>query len=338
MDSQALLAIDPSLESITGKDVSFSRLSDPGQICKGALFFIKDGQFFKKLTSSLKGERAHLIVAKSFYESAQESVEQVADSLFLSPNLDATIPLVSKAFYDEIFEEVNHFVDGRQMGTAEVDPSTTLSQGVFLGEGVKIGKECIIHPRTTIMAQVQIGDFVELFPGVVLYPRVVLGNRVRVHGGTIIGSDGFGYRFLEGKHQKIWHTGPVVVGDNVEIGATSCIDGGTFSPTVIGEGSKIDNQVHIGHNCRIGKGVIICGQAGLGGSVEIGDYSVLGGKAGVGQGVTVGKQCQIAGAAQVTGDCADGSKVAGHPARPLGEWLRGVAHLRRESLQKGEKA
>ena len=335
MDSEALLALDSSLESVTGKCVRFSRLGDGECVEEDALLFVKNMAFLDKLKRGLQGKRVHLIVATSLYEASQREIAQVTDSVFLTPNLDLTISLVSKGFYDELFGEVNHFVDGRQMGTATVDPSTTMAQHIFLGEGVSVGKHCIIHPHVSVMAKAQVGDFVELFPGVVLYPRVVLGNSVRVHANSVVGSDGLGYNFVGEKHHKIWHTGSVVVEEGVEIGANTCIDGGTFSPTVIGEGTKIDNQVHIGHNCKIGKCVMICGHVGLGGSVRIGDFSVLGGKAGVGHGLTLGKGCQIAGAAQVTGDCPDGAKVAGHPARPLGEWLRGVAYLRRESLGGG---
>ena len=125
----------------------------------------------------------------------------------------------------------------------------------------------------------------------------------------------------------------MTIGHNVEIGANSCVDQGTFSPTTIGDGTKVDNHVQIAHNCKIGRGVIICGHVAFGGSAVIGDFTVLGGKAAVGNGVIVGKACQVAGNAMVNSDIEDSSVVAGHPARPLKEWLRGVAWLRQQSLK-----
>ena len=150
----------------------------------------------------------------------------------------------------------------------------------------------------------------------------------------MIGSDGFGYNFDQGEHLKIWHIGGVVIGNDVEVGACTTIDSGTFTPTLLGDGSKLDNQVQIAHNCKLGRGVIMCGQSGLAGSATLGDYTLVGGKAAVGPGFTLGDRCQIGGAAVVNNDWPDDSILGGHPARPVKEWLRGVAHLRKEALKK----
>ena len=128
--------------------------------------------------------------------------------------------------------------------------------------------------------------------------------------------------------------GSVIIDNFVEVGANSCIDGGTFSPTLIGQGCKIDNQVQVGHNCRLGKGVILCGQVGLAGSCVVGDYTVIGGRAALGPGVVVGKAAQIAGNAGVIGNVGDGEIVGGFPARDIKEWMKGVAFLRKLSLNK----
>ena len=127
--------------------------------------------------------------------------------------------------------------------------------------------------------------------------------------------------------------GSVIIGDKVEIGANTSVDGGTFSPTIIGAGSKIDNLVQIGHNCRVGIGVVICGQAGLAGSCVLGDYTVMGGRAAVGPGVIVGKGVQIAGNAGVIGNVGDGETVGGFPARDIKEWMKGIALVRKLSLK-----
>ena len=164
-----------------------------------------------------------------------------------------------------------------------------------------------------------------------------IGNSCRIHSGTTIGSDGFGYHFKNGEHHKIWHFGGVVIEDNVEIGANCSIDQGTFSPTFIQSGVKIDNLVQIAHNVNVAPGVILCGQVGLAGSSEVGAFSVLGGKAGLADGKKIGQASQVAGAGMVLSDIGEGSKVGGHPARPLNEWLKGVAFLRRAIKEKNKE-
>ena len=242
---------------------------------------------------------------------------------------------VSKLFFDQLNGDCNDMVDGRQMGTAEVHPSAWIAQGVFLGSHVKIGKDVQIFPGVTILSHTEIGNGSIIFPNVVVYRFVKIGQGCRIHACSVIGADGFGYYFHQGIHHKIWHLGSVLIEDNVEIGACTTVDRGTFSDTIIQLGAIIDNQVQIGHNCQLGKGVIVCGQTGFSGSVEFGDYSVAGGRAAFAPDVRVGKRCQVAGLAGVTCNRPDGSIVAGHPARPLKEWLRSEAKMR--SLIKREE-
>jgi len=186
-----------------------------------------------------------------------------------------------------------------------------------------------------LMAGSEVGDGTIIFPNVVIYPLVKIGKSVRIHAGSIIGGDGFGYHFFNGAHQKIWHVGGVIIEDEVELGAHVTIDCGTFSPTFIGAGSKLDDQVHVAHNCYVGKGVILCGQVGMAGSSTVLDYSIIGGKTAITNDIVIGKQCKVAGMAGVSQDWPDGSIIAGHPARKLNEWLRGVAFLRKKALGEG---
>ena len=334
MDTNQLLAADRSLKQIQGQTISFSKLGGLDSLEDHALLFIKNKTFLKKLKDKLAEEKIHLIVPQSLYTEFQDELSSLPESLFITPDIGLSISVISKAFYDELFQGTNHYVDGRQMGTAYVHPSTTMSQHVFLGEQVRIGKNCMIHPHVTIMAKSTIGDDTEIFPHVVVAPHVAIGQRVKVHANTSLGQDGFGYNYVNNIHHKIWHVGQLIIEDDVEIGASSCIDRGSFSSTIVGKGTKIDNQVHIAHNCVIGQGVIICGQVGLSGSVKIGDFSFLGGKVGVSDGVSIGAKCQVAGGAMVTHSWPEKSFIAGHPARNLSEWLKGVAYVRRESLKK----
>jgi UDP-3-O-[3-hydroxymyristoyl] glucosamine N-acyltransferase len=255
-----------------------------------------------------------------------------------SANVAMSLTLLSKPFYDRKMKGLNIQVDGRQMGTVDIDASAIIAQNVFIGEQVKIGPNVQIMAGSVILSHSEIGSNTVIYPNVTLYPFTKIGKDCRVHSGTVIGSDGYGYTFHQGKHVKIWHMGGVHIHDDVEIGSNTSIDQGTFSPTIIGSGTRIDNQVQIAHNCKIGKGCILCGQVGLAGSVTLEDFVVMGGKAAIGPDAHIGMGSQIAGAAGVNDGAilAPGSKVAGHPARDMREWMRGVAWLRKMSLQENK--
>lgn len=342
MNFTELKSWDSSLEIVGPQtsDQEFTSITLFENATSGSLCFIKDKSFFKKWLLK-KDELSHLslglivdkVLFDSFDQDQKDDLKSGCSTLITSQNVPLSMCLLSKPFYDKLFIKDSDLVDGRQMGTAQIDPRADIAQDVFIGAGVIVGAGCVIHAGAKILSHVTIGQDVEIYPDVVIYPRCQIGDRVRLHSGVVIGADGFGYEFSQGAHHKIWHLGTVEIHDDVEIGAQSCVDRGTFSSTVIGAGSKIDNQVQIGHNCKIGKAVIICGQAGVSGSARIGDYTVIGGKAGVGPGVEIGDACQIAGTAMVTGHLANKSVVAGHPARPLKEWMKGIAYVRKESLK-----
>jgi UDP-3-O-[3-hydroxymyristoyl] glucosamine N-acyltransferase len=179
----------------------------------------------------------------------------------------------------------------------------------------------------TVGAGVDIGDDVELFEGVTLYSGSSLGARVRIHAGARIGSDGFGYVFRNGAHEKIPHVGRCVVERDVEIGANTTIDRGSIDDTVIGAGTRIDNLVHIAHNVRVGRLCLIMAQVGIAGSAQVEDGAVLAGQVGVAGHLTVGKGARLAGQAGVIGDIPAGETWSGYPARPHKEALRAQAAM-----------
>ncbi|HEV7869181.1 MAG TPA: UDP-3-O-(3-hydroxymyristoyl)glucosamine N-acyltransferase, partial [Chthoniobacteraceae bacterium] len=144
--------------------------------------------------------------------------------------------------------------------SAEVDSTAHIGPGCVIGEGVRIGPRSVLAGGNHIGSASQIGEDVCLFPNVVVYPRTIIGNRVTIHAGTTIGSDGYGYVFDEGQHRKVLQVGNVILHDDVEIGANAAIDRGALGPTVIGAGTKIDNLVHVAHNVVIGKHCLIMGQ------------------------------------------------------------------------------
>ena len=213
--------------------------------------------------------------------------------------------------------------------TPGIHPSAVVANGARIAASASVGPLCVIEAgavvgeRCHLQAQVfvgrdaVIGDDCWLMPGVILAARCELGRRVRLQPGVVIGSDGFGYEFTQGRHEKVPQVGNVVIGDEVEIGANSTLDRARFSRTVIGEGTKIDNLVQIAHNVIIGKHCLLCSQVGISGSTTLEDYVVLGGQAGLGGHITIGKGAKAGGQAGITSDVPAGTFVNGTPAIPF---------------------
>ena len=218
--------------------------------------------------------------------------------------------------------------------SAVVDPSAQIGADVYVGAHAVIGARSRIGDRTVIEAAAYIGEDASVGADVLLHPHAavmdacVVGDRAIVHPGAVIGSDGFGYVFVDGRFERIPQVGNVVLGDDVEIGANTCIDRAQTGSTQIGAGTKIDNLCQIGHNCRIGSHTGMAAQTGLAGSTNIGDYVMVGGQAGFKGHITIGSRVKIAAGAKVWGDLADDAFVSGTPARPHQEDLRREVMLR----------
>ncbi len=206
--------------------------------------------------------------------------------------------------------------------TAKIGAGTTIGPFVVIGEGAVLGANCILHAGVSVGSYCTLGDSVTLHPHVTIYDDCTLGNRVTVHANAVIGADGFGYRTHKGVHVKVPQLGTVEIGDDVEIGACSTIDRGTFGPTRIGAGTKIDNLVMVAHNCQIGRGNLLVSQVGIAGSSTTGDYVVMAGQVGVGDHVAIGSGTIIGAKAGVPKDLPAGSKVLGAPARPDRDEMR----------------
>jgi UDP-3-O-[3-hydroxymyristoyl] glucosamine N-acyltransferase len=205
---------------------------------------------------------------------------------------------------------------------AVVSPSAKLGQNVTIhpfatiGEDVVIGDGCMIHSGVHIMAGTRIGENVTIFGNAVLYENTVVGPRCLIHANSVLGAYGFGYGFADGRHVLSAQLGNVVLGADVEIGASSTVDRGTYGPTVIGDGTKIDNQVMVAHNCRIGRHNMLCSQVGVAGSTSTGDYVVMAGQVGVRDHVHIGNRAVLGAMAGVTNDVPEGSRMIGIPATP----------------------
>lgn len=244
--------------------------------------------------------------------------------------------------------------------TALVAPSARVGEGASVGayvvieDDVQIGAETVIEPFCFVGRGARVGESCRLHPRVTLYAGARLGNRVEIHSGATIGSDGFGYVFGEGRHWKFPQIGGMEIGDDVEIGAGTTIDRGSLDSTVIGDGAKIDNLVHIAHNVKIGARTLILAQAGISGSCTIGNDAIVGGQVGMGDHVTLEDGARVAsGAGILTGKIIRaGHTMWGTPARPLerfkeqyawlsrlpelGERLRRLEERQRKDAREGE--
>lgn len=222
--------------------------------------------------------------------------------------------------------------------TASIHATASIGPHVSVEAGAVIGKDSIIGPGCSIGAGTRIGDDCVLHARVTLYAGATIGNHVILHSGCVIGADGFGYVMYEGAWRNFPQIGRVEIADRVEIGANSCVDRAALGVTYIGEGSKLDNMVHVGHNCRIGKHVVVAAQTGFSGGVVIGDYAVIGGQVGVGDKARIESRAVIgSGSGVLTSKVVRAGDVMwGTPARPLKQHLRQLAALSR--LAKKEKA
>ncbi|MHC5539368.1 UDP-3-O-(3-hydroxymyristoyl)glucosamine N-acyltransferase [Singulisphaera rosea] len=206
--------------------------------------------------------------------------------------------------------------------TAKIGANVAIYPFVYVGDEAEIGDGVTLHPSVVVGDRCKVGNDSVLHPHVVLYREVTLGERVEVHAGTVLGGDGFGYRLIDGKHVKVPQTGRVEVGDDVEIGSNCTVDRATFEATRIGEGSKIDNLVMIGHNNQIGRHNLLCGQVGIAGSCKTGDYVVMAGQAGIKDNTEIGERVVVGAQAGVHRNIVAGQQVLGSPAIPVREQRR----------------
>ena len=205
---------------------------------------------------------------------------------------------------------------------AAISPTAVLGADVdvhpyaTIGDDVLIGTGSTIHSGAHIMAGSEIGENVTIYPGAVLYENTVVGARSIIHAAAVLGATGFGFDQVEGCHRLTAQLGNVIVGTDVEVGAGTTIDRGTYGPTVVGNGTKIDDQVMIAHNCHLGRHNMLCSQVGIAGSSTTGDYVVLAGQVGVRDHVHIGSGSVVGAKGGIINDVPDGSRYIGIPATP----------------------
>ncbi len=200
--------------------------------------------------------------------------------------------------------------------TARIGKDVDIHPLAIIEDHVEIGDGSTIHSGVRIMSGTTIGKEVTIFPNAVLYENSVIGDRCILHATSVIGAYGFGYDQVDGRHELSAQLGNVVLGDDVEIGASSTVDRGTYGSTIIGEGTKVDNQVMIAHNCHIGCHNLICSQVGIAGSTSTGDYVVMAGQVGVRDHVHIGEGAVLGAMAGIINDVQPGACMVGIPATP----------------------
>jgi UDP-3-O-[3-hydroxymyristoyl] glucosamine N-acyltransferase len=220
--------------------------------------------------------------------------------------------------------------------TARLEDGVTVEPGAVIGARAEIGAGTVIGPNAVIGPDVRIGRD-GVIAAMTSVTHALIGDRVIIHPGCRIGQDGFGYRALAGRHRKIPQLGRVIIQDDVEIGAGSTIDRGAMSDTVIGEGTKIDNLVQIGHNVTIGRHCIVVAQTGISGSTTLEDWVTVGGQVGISDHLTIGERARVGSSSGVMHNVPAGSTWVGVPARPTREFFREVATLRRLATPSSEE-
>ncbi len=285
-----------------------------------ALTFATDERYF---AAALQSKAAAVLVDASIphasvdkpllvVENARHALAQLLESMRpgrpLGPFVHPTAAIEPDAEVAGDAYVAAHAYVGRR---ARIGAGSVIGMGAYVGDDVSIGETAWLHPHATVM------------------DRCRIGNRVVLHAGCIIGSEGFGWAFIEGRLERIPQVGNVVLDDDVEIGANTCVDRAQTGSTHIGTGTKIDNLVQIGHNCRIGKHCAMASLTGLAGSTVVGDYVKIAGQVGTRGHMTIGSRSTVAGQSGVWGDVPEGATVSGNPAREHREELRREVMIRR---------
>jgi len=279
----------------------------------GDLTFAEKESYFQAAEKS----QASAILVTGGFTSASKVLIQV-------PNARVAMARVLPLFFPPEEEPRGIHPSAVIADSARIDPSVRIGPQCVIGEHVTIGARCTLLGGNHVRRESTLGEDVVLHPNVVLYPKTRVGNRVIIHAGTVIGSDGYGYVFDEGRHLKVLQCGNVIIQDDVEIGANTAIDRGALGPTVIGEGTKIDNLVHVAHNVSLGRHNLIMGQCGFAGSTQLDDYCVVASQSGIADHLKLGPQAVVGAKSGVMRDVPAKVTVLGIPAQPDKQFKRQV--------------
>jgi UDP-3-O-[3-hydroxymyristoyl] glucosamine N-acyltransferase len=271
----------------------------------GDLTFAENENYFARAEQSA----ASAVIVDAAVTSSRKTLIRVANARVAFAK---TLPL----FFPEPAFPAGRHPTAIVAPSAQVDATAHIGPYCIVGERVRIGPRSVLQGLNSVGADCLLGEDVNLFPNATLYARTEIGNRVRIHAGTVVGSDGFGYVLDNGIHRKVPQIGNVIICDDVELGANVTVDRGALGPTIIGKGTKIDNLVQIAHNVTVGEHCIIVSQVGIAGSTKLGNYVVLGGQAGIAGHLKIGNRVSVAAQSGVMNNIPDGEKWIWAPAQP----------------------
>lgn len=280
---------------------------------EGDITFLSDNRYLRDCLSS----KASAVIVKEFIDDLKKPQIKVKNPYY-------AFAILLEHFHPREKEKEDISPDARVSEGARIGRGVTIYPFVYVSEGAEIGDNTVVYPFVYIGRGSIIGSSCLIYPNVTIREGVKIGNRVIIHAGAVIGSDGFGYVFEQERHHKIPQVGGVIIGDDVEIGANVTIDRATTGDTIIGNGTKIDNLVQIGHNVRIGENTIIVAQVGIGGSTTIGKHVMLGGQAGVSDHAIIEDGTMVGAQSGVMGHLKQGI-YSGCPVIPHREWLKASA-------------
>ncbi|HYT58655.1 MAG TPA: UDP-3-O-(3-hydroxymyristoyl)glucosamine N-acyltransferase [Haliangiales bacterium] len=292
-------------EVLGDRSVELSGFAPADKARAGDLTFAENQTYFNRAEQSA----AAAIMVDGEFTSTKKTLIRV-------PNARVAFAKVLPLFFPEPTFAPGIHPSAVVAPSAQVDPAAHIGPHCVIGEQVRIGARCVLLGGNHIGAHCVIGADTQLFPNAVLYPRTQVGQRVRIHAGAVIGSDGFGYVLDSGAHRKVPQIGHIIIHDDVEIGANTTIDRGALGPTSIGRGTKIDNLVQIAHNVALGEHCLVVAQAGIAGSTKLGNFVTLAGQVGLAGHLKIGNKVTVAAQSGVMHDIPDGEKWFGYPAQP----------------------
>jgi len=329
---RSLLSVAQSLQAHLVGDgaVEVSGISSIAHATSADLVFVEDE---KSLLPALESLAAAVIVGE--FPKAESAKEKAGSKpLLIAKHPKLAFARAARLLYSPPDRQPGAHPSAVVHASARLGTDVSVAARAVIGEKVEIGERTWIGTGAVIGASVSVGSDCEIYPNVTIYPGARLGDRVIVHAGAVLGADGFGYvrDRATGHYEKFPQVGRLEIGDDVEIGANSTIDRGALDATRIGSGAKIDNLVHIGHNCQIGEDVVIAAQTGLSGSIVIERNVILGGQVGIGEHARIEEGVMLGGQGGVLPNkVLRGKGVAfwGTPARPVREYLKQLAALAR---------
>lgn len=275
-----------------------------------------------------KAEAAEIKAAACVTIPELEALVPSGVAILVSNNPKLSFLKLNQHFYSEILPRADISRTAKIAPSAKIGQNTFVGEHVVIEENVEIGENCVIEHNAVISRGCKIGNNTRIGAGAqVAY--CLMGNGCYVYSGARIGLDGFGFMVINGKHQRIPQVGRVIIGNDVEVGANSCIDRGALDDTVIGDGCRIDNLVQIAHNDKLGRGCVIVSQTGIAGSCTFGDYVVCGGQSGFADHLTIGSGAQIAAQSGLMRDVEPGAIVMGSPAVPIKDFMRQTAMVQK---------